>query len=47
MPWQWIKNTLVSYETISETDLALIKITDDPKEVLDFMITHRAWRNRQ
>ena len=43
----WIKSTLVDYETISEIDLALIKITDDPKEVLDFMITHRAWRNRQ
>ncbi|MDQ7089381.1 MAG: TIGR00730 family Rossman fold protein [Methylococcales bacterium] len=43
----WIKKTLVDYETITEKELDLIKITDDPDEVLAFMIKHRAWRNRQ
>lgn len=43
----WIKKTLVQYETISEDDLKLLKVTDDPQEVLEFMINHRAWKNRQ
>ncbi len=43
----WIKTTLVEYETIAEDDLKLIKVTDDPQEVLEFMIAHRAWKNRQ
>jgi uncharacterized protein (TIGR00730 family) len=43
----WIKTTLIQYETISEEDLQLIKLTDDPQEVLEFMINHRNWKNEQ
>jgi uncharacterized protein (TIGR00730 family) len=44
---EWIKTTMIQYETISPEDLGLIKITDDPKEVLRIMIEHRAWKSRQ
>ncbi len=43
----WIKTTLVEYETISDEDLNLIKVTDDPEEVLTFMVAHRKWKNEQ
>lgn len=43
----WIKTTLVKFETISEEDLGYIKITDDPEEVLEVMIAHREWKNKQ
>ena len=44
---EWIKSTLIGYETISEKDLDLITITDDPQEVLDIMMRHREWKNEQ
>ena len=43
----WIKTTLIEYETISEEDLKLIKLTDDPQEVLEFMLIHRKWKEEQ
>ena len=43
----WIKTTLVEYETIDEDDLQLLKITDDPQEVLEFMLAHREWKDKQ
>jgi len=43
----WIKTTLIDYETISPEDLDLIKVTDDPQKVLDFMRAHRTWKNQQ
>jgi hypothetical protein len=27
--------------------LNLIKLTDDPQEVLEFMLEHRKWKNQQ
>ena len=49
--WQglvdWIKITLIEHETISEEDLGLITLTDDPQEVLEIMINHREWKNQQ
>ncbi|MCF6202720.1 MAG: TIGR00730 family Rossman fold protein [Methylococcaceae bacterium] len=49
--WQglvdWIKKILLEYKTISEKDLELFTITDDPQEVLDIMICHREWKNQQ
>jgi uncharacterized protein (TIGR00730 family) len=44
---EWIKTTLVEYKTISIEDLDLITVTDDPQEVLDIMIRHRDWKNKQ
>ncbi len=44
---EWIKNTLVQYETISLEDLNYIKVTDDPQEVLDIMLEHRQWKQEQ
>jgi uncharacterized protein (TIGR00730 family) len=43
----WIKTTLLRYETISAEDLNLIKVTDDPHEVLEYMLAHRKWKNEQ
>ena len=43
----WIKTSLIEYETISEQDLDLIKITDDPHEVLEIMLEHRQWKHKQ
>jgi len=49
--WQglvdWMKTTLVEYETISKKDLDLITITDDPEEVLQIMLDHREWKIQQ
>ncbi len=49
--WQglvdWMKTTLVEYETISKKDLDLITITDDPEEVLQIMLNHREWKIQQ
>ena len=49
--WQglvdWVKTTLIEYETISKEDLDLITITDDPQEVLEIMVRHREWKNQQ
>ena len=41
----WIKTTLIQYETISEEDLDYIKVTDDPQEVLDIMLEHSQWNH--
>ena len=43
----WIKTQLIAYQTIGEEDLNLIKMTDDPEEVLEFMLEHRKWKNKQ
>jgi len=43
----WIKTTLIEYETISKEDLDLIVVTDDPQEVLEIMIKHREWKDQQ
>ncbi|MCK5870630.1 MAG: TIGR00730 family Rossman fold protein [Methyloprofundus sp.] len=43
----WIKTTLIEFETISQEDLDLIKITDDPQEVLEIMLEHRQWKHKQ
>ncbi|MCD2449452.1 TIGR00730 family Rossman fold protein [Methylicorpusculum oleiharenae] len=44
---EWIKTTLIEYQTVSEEDLNFITLTDDPQEVLDIMIRHRDWKNQQ
>jgi len=43
----WLKTKLVEYGTISLEELNLITVTDDPQEVVDIMIKHRHWKNRQ
>jgi uncharacterized protein (TIGR00730 family) len=49
--WQglidWMKTTFIEHGTISEKDLDLIVITDDPDEVLQIMLRHREWKNQQ
>jgi hypothetical protein len=44
---EWIKTTLIEYQTVSEEDLSFITLTDDPQEVLEIMIRHRDWKNQQ
>ncbi len=43
----WLKTTLLQYETISLEDLNYITLTDDPQEVLTIMLAHRNWKNQQ
>jgi uncharacterized protein (TIGR00730 family) len=43
----WLKTKLIAYGTISEEDLLLITVTDDPQEVVDIMVNHREWKNKQ
>jgi len=38
----WLRGTLLAQGTISETDLRLFHITDDPDEVIEIIRTHRA-----
>lgn len=42
----WFEKTLVVNETISSVDMDLIKLTDDPDEVVEIMTRHRAWKER-
>lgn len=43
----WLKGKLIEYGTISPEDLELITVTDDPQRVVDIMVAHREWKNRQ
>ena len=43
---EWIKTTLIDYETISNKDLDLIVVTDDPREVVNIMVAHREQKNK-
>lgn len=40
----WIKTTMLKEKTISKEDIDLIKLTDDPKEVLSMINAHRDWK---
>ena len=42
----WIKATMLKEKTISKEDLELIKLTDDPKEVLSIINAHRDWKTK-
>ena len=42
--YHWVQNKMLTHETISDHDLSLIKLTDDPDEVLDILIRHRDWK---
>ncbi|MCT4665849.1 MAG: TIGR00730 family Rossman fold protein [Flavobacteriales bacterium] len=35
--WEWIKNVMLKEKNISESDLDLVHITDDPDEVVDII----------
>lgn len=43
----WLKTKMVEYGTISVEEMNLITVTDDPQQVVDIMIKHRHWKNRQ
>ncbi len=43
---QWINDTMLKYEAISEHELNFITVTDDPQEVLATMSRHREWKER-
>lgn len=40
----WMKTTVLREKTISPEDLNLVKLTDDPKEVLKTINAHRDWK---
>jgi uncharacterized protein (TIGR00730 family) len=39
-----MEDTLLKYKTISREDLNIVKITDDPGEVVEIMNVHRDWK---
>jgi uncharacterized protein (TIGR00730 family) len=43
----WMKAKMLEYGTISEEDLKLITVTDDPQQVVDIMVAHREWKDLQ
>lgn len=43
----WLKTKMIEYGTISIDEMDLITVTDDPCEVVDIMVKHREWKNRQ
>ena len=49
--WQglidWMKQTLLLHDTVSEVDFDLIKLTDDVDEVVSIMKAHRTWKQKQ
>ncbi len=46
--WQglidWMRNSMLRLGTISEGDFDLITLTDDPEQVVETMVAHRAWK---
>ncbi len=49
--WQglidWMKQTLILHDTVSDVDFDLIKLTDDIDEVVSIMKSHRVWKQEQ
>jgi len=49
--WQglidWMKQTLLTYDTVLDVDFDLIKLTDDIDEVVSIMTAHRTWKQEQ
>ena len=43
----WMKQSLLDFNTVSEIDFDLIKITDDVNEVVSIMTSHREWKKEQ
>ena len=43
----WMKTRMVEYGTISAEEMDLITVTDDPQQVVQIMVKHRQWKNRQ
>ena len=43
----WMKTRMVEYGTISAEEMDLITVTDDPQLVVQIMVKHRQWKNRQ
>ncbi|HHD11720.1 MAG TPA: TIGR00730 family Rossman fold protein [Deltaproteobacteria bacterium] len=41
---EFMKNTMLKYGTIDREELNIIKVTDDPKEVLKIINKHRDWK---
>ena len=48
--WQglidWMKSTMVSAGTVSESDFNFITVTDDMDEVVSIMLKHRKWKEK-
>ena len=46
--WQglidWLRETMLANDTISEEDFEFIKLTDDIDEVVSIMVKHREWK---
>ncbi|NNE63482.1 MAG: TIGR00730 family Rossman fold protein [Gammaproteobacteria bacterium] len=49
--WQdlfdWINGTLLQHEVISNEDIELLHMTDDPDEVIRIIVDHREWKQQK
>lgn len=43
----WMNNVMLKEKTISKKDLTIIRITDDPKEVLNIINKYKHWKVKQ
>lgn len=44
---EWVQGTMKARGTVSDRDLSIIRLTDDPEEVLEIMQEHREWKEKQ
>lgn len=42
--YNWIKNTMITNDTIASNDMDLLYMTDNPDEVIDIIKQHREWK---
>lgn len=44
---QWMRTNMLGFGTVSEPDFDLIRVTDDPVDVLRIMQDHRRWKQNR
>jgi uncharacterized protein (TIGR00730 family) len=45
--YDWINDVMLKHETISNEDIDLLHMTDDPDEVINIITRHREWKQQK
>jgi predicted Rossmann-fold nucleotide-binding protein len=45
--YDWINDTMLKHEVISNEDIDLLHMTDDPDEVVKIITRHREWKQKK